>query len=207
MKTLVLVAASLLLICNASVWAKPPDDKLSNRVADLESENETQQFQIDDNEERIVDNEERIVENGDDIELLFGADTQQVSFYLSASAVNGANVLDHCADGYHFASAVELQNLSPLVYNTTLGATGLPLDWGEGPPMDYEGWIRTGFSESGQVGNEWNCSGWDSSDPNHDGVAASFEFDTTLNAGVELKFQKIACSVLVWVWCISDAAY
>lgn len=132
----------------------------------------------------------------------------EVSAYLTRYSVDGANVLAQCADGYHFASVIELQKLSPFVYNTILGRTGGMSDYGEGPPMGgWSGWVRTGFSELSPVGEEWNCLGWTSNNPSHKGVLAGFDFDQTLNAGVELKFQKLSCGSMTDVWCISDAAY
>ena len=46
-------------------------------------------------------------------------------FYLTPDVWMGWEVNEACADGYHFASALELLQVSNYTYNTQLGATRL----------------------------------------------------------------------------------
>ena len=131
---------------------------------------------------------------------------KEASAYLSGYSVSGDGALGLCAAGYHFASVWELQALSPFVYNTTLGRNAYA-DQGEGPPAQYDGWVRSGFIAL----IDWNCMNWTSSDANHTGLTASFDLDQVINGGPALKIQNMACGPsgvgMHDVWCISDADY
>src|SRR5947209_15956220 len=87
-------------------------------------------------------------------------------YYLTKGAVNGDAATTACASGYHFASFAEINDLSNLTYDTTLGR--VEADSGQGPPTfgSGHGWIRSGYaanaSTTGSSLVPTNCNGWTS---------------------------------------------
>lgn len=130
----------------------------------------------------------------------------QSSAYLTPDAFDAANALGQCADGFHFASAIELQALSPFVYNNTLGLQKANRDTGEGPP-DSRGWVRTGQPDGVVTGDIYNCRGWTSSAIEKTGVIAFYTIESLLAGGNAFWFDVRECSSPTYVWCISDEAY
>jgi len=79
------------------------------------------------------------------------------SFYLTPGVFLGDEAVYACADGYHFASILEIRDISGMRYNFQLGLTWQ--DSGSGIPSHQEGWIRAdGF------GTGPNCDNWTSGD-------------------------------------------
>ena len=68
-------------------------------------------------------------------------------FYLTQDTFDGSQPLNACAVGFHLASLWEIFDVTSLKYDRTLGFT--QADSGEGPPVEKEGWIRTGGPSSG----------------------------------------------------------
>jgi hypothetical protein len=130
----------------------------------------------------------------------------QSSAYLTPDLFDAANATGQCADGFHFASAIELQALSPFVYNNILGLQKANRDTGDGPP-DSKGWVRTGQYDGSPSGNEYNCDGWTSSAIEKTGVIAFYSISSLLAGGNAFWFDVRQCSNNTYVWCISDAVY
>lgn len=76
-------------------------------------------------------------------------------FYLTRSHWEGSQGHEACADGYHFASAFELLQVSNFIYNTELGHQRI--DSGYGPPAYRYGWLRNGAKSAGFNNNCGNC--------------------------------------------------
>lgn len=81
-------------------------------------------------------------------------------YYLTRREFLGDQPLTACAEGFHMASFFEILDPSNLAYDTSYGVTRA--DAGQGPPVLLDGWLRTGFRNSG--GNEapgfTNCATW-----------------------------------------------
>ena len=77
--------------------------------------------------------------------------------YATPDGYTGAQARTACADGYHFASIVELYDFSSLIWDSTLG--GEKSDSGKGIPIGLEAWVRSGIDGSDPA---LNCSGWTS---------------------------------------------
>ena len=128
------------------------------------------------------------------------------SYYLSLDGSTGDMDPLSCADGYHFANAWELQDVSNMAYNAELGHTRD--DSGYGPPDGYKGWIRTGRDES----DFYNCLGWTwgvaGVPTDYKGIAMSLDLEMSYEGG-ELKhsFSPVACNHGLGVWCVSDPIY
>ena len=131
----------------------------------------------------------------------------QRGFYFTKEFHNGAQTLSACADGHHMASLWEIFDTSNLKYNTALGVT--TDDSGFGPPTFVDaGWIRTGGSSEGQIGQVGvdNCFAWSSESPNHFGTAVRPARGWSLtpsNTG-PWDITLRSCSDEFQVWCVQD---
>jgi hypothetical protein len=127
-------------------------------------------------------------------------------FYLTPDLWMGWQVHEACADGYHFASALELLQVSNYTYNTRLGATGL--DSGYGPPTGSFGWLRTGGSwyPSPGVYTE-NCENWTSMDEADFGLIGNLYVDFEIANGTSWSYGIEQCIDGAAVWCVSDPSY
>jgi hypothetical protein len=127
-------------------------------------------------------------------------------YYLTKSAFTGAQALNKCATGYHFASFAELSDPSALNYNSTLGATAP--DAGSGPPsyLLAVGWVRSGYSPTTGTsnGSPTNCNLWTSSSSSDSGeVENTIPFCTTYACGA-ISFGPLTCNNAVPVWCVQN---
>ncbi len=132
------------------------------------------------------------------------ASTNMRQYYLTKTNYNGANASTACASGYHMASLWEILDPSNLEYNTTLGHARD--DSGEGPPVYYSGWVRTGYNgSSANIAGQGNCNAWTSSGPNDYGTVAYLPPDWT--AGQDIHIWRVGtrtCENAVPVWCVKD---
>ncbi len=130
-------------------------------------------------------------------------------FYLTVDTYDGANALTACVPGYHMASMWEILDPSNLLYDTELGDT--QEDAGQGPPNDFDGWVRTGNNATpgGSAGSA-NCNAWTSDSDQVSGTAAEL-----VQSGWEFgsrPFSPVApwaaftrtCDFLNNVWCVED---
>src|SRR6266852_3200869 len=123
------------------------------------------------------------------------------SYYLTPETVAGDAALTACAAGYHMANIGELDGLSNLRYETTLGLTRD--DSGFGPPLST-GWIRTGNGASVAMQFFPNCNVWTSGNVSDYGTAA-IAFDGTgglHSAG--LVYSQGTCEGQRGVFCVED---
>jgi hypothetical protein len=133
-------------------------------------------------------------------------------YYLTKSTFTGAQALNKCASGYHFASFVELMDLSVLTYNSNLGRTAP--DAGSGPPSSTlgAGWVRSGYSANTSGGTNFtptNCNLWTSSSSSDSGTVVVPVPFTTQSASGAMEFLALACdgsqaSAGVGVWCVQN---
>jgi hypothetical protein len=124
-------------------------------------------------------------------------------YYLSQNSGNGALALLVCASGFHMASLWEVREPASLEYDRTLGIVSP--DSGAGPPTDYIGWIRTGYSSFGQssIVGRANCNAWTST--SGFGSVVRFESDYSLTSKVDpISAYSYQCSDSLPVWCVED---
>jgi hypothetical protein len=135
-------------------------------------------------------------------------------YYLSKTMRNGAQALDACADGYHFASLWEIADPSALKYAPRLGQTAT--DSGAGPPtgirgfsitIPARGWVRTGYLDStGVTPGRANCDVWTSDSGTNDGTTVHLPSDWASGSqkvGVWIA-ESYACNSNIRVWCVQD---
>jgi hypothetical protein len=121
-------------------------------------------------------------------------------FYVTPDLWMGWEVDEACADGYHFASAFELLQVSNLTYNPQLGWTRE--DSGYGPPAGVFGWLRTGL-DTAMPGDEFeNCRAWTSMDSEDFGLVGSLNREYLYPNGWWYKREQ--CIDGAPVWCVSD---
>jgi hypothetical protein len=127
-------------------------------------------------------------------------------YYLTKSAFTGAQTLNKCVAGYHFASFAELSDLSALNYNSTLGATAP--DAGSGPPSYLlgVGWVRSGYSPTTGTNNNapTNCNLWTSNSSSDSGEAAEPIPFFTAYASQVIVFRQVTCNNAFPVWCVQN---
>ncbi len=125
-------------------------------------------------------------------------------YYQTASSYNGAAADTACASGYHMASLWEILDPSNLTYDTNLGYQ--IADSGQGPPVNYVAWVRTGWSSSGSsTAGDGNCNAWSSSSGSVYGTYVSLPNNWTV--GQEIGVWDVdtnACSFAMSVWCVED---
>ena len=126
-------------------------------------------------------------------------------FYVTKTTHNGAQALSACAAGYHMASLWEILEVSNLRYDTERGSTGD--DSGFGPPSNFIGWIRTGFSAS-ELPHPGvaNCNAW-TSDNNALGTLVHLPdiWDSSNDTAITPWTAIFAnCSNSQRVWCVQD---
>jgi hypothetical protein len=130
-------------------------------------------------------------------------------FYLTVTTHDGASALTACAPGYHMASMWEILDPSNLLYDTELGDT--QDDAGQGPPNDFDGWVRTGNNASGggSAGSA-NCEAWTSFSNDDIGTAAEL-VQSGWSQGSRLFFPVAPwaaftrnCDTPNNVWCVED---
>lgn len=123
-------------------------------------------------------------------------------FYLAPAVANATLAEDGCETGYHFASFWEILDTSGLVYNTALGTFNT--DSGSGPPTNWEGWVRTGYSSnSGTTPGQANCNSWGATTGN--GTTVSLPWDWTTGGDIHVWDAGIAaCASPAKIWCVED---
>ena len=127
-------------------------------------------------------------------------------FYLTPDIWMGWEVHEACADGYHFASALELLQVSNLTYNTQLGS--IALDSGHGPPAGDFGWLRTGSAWwPGPGPSPDNCRNWTSSDIEDFGMVGFLFVDFGYANGNSWNYGKEQCIDGARVWCVSNPVF
>jgi hypothetical protein len=126
-------------------------------------------------------------------------------YYLTTTTQDGAGADTACAAGYHFASLWEIHDTTPLKYNTTLGHTSA--DGGQGPPGEFEGWVRTASvpDGSGTIGRA-NCMTWTTNDAGSSGTI--IWLSTVWNAATTVVSPWTGnvrnCSLPDASWCVED---
>jgi outer membrane murein-binding lipoprotein Lpp len=135
--------------------------------------------------------------------------TARKKFYLSPSQVGGAEVLDKCATGYHFASLWEILDPSHLEYDSTRGLTRD--DTGSGPPSGVNGWIRTGSQASSvtAIPATDNCGAWGQfpvTPPFEKGTIIKLpgEWDSPGTISDPWIASVSLCSFPQFFWCVQD---
>jgi hypothetical protein len=124
-------------------------------------------------------------------------------FYVTPDIWMGWEVHEACADGYHFASAFELLQVSNLTYNPQLGSTAE--DSGYGPPAGVYGWLRTGL-DTAAPGDEFeNCRNWTSMGAEDFGLVGSLDREYLSSNG--WWYIREQCIDGAPVWCVSDPAF
>lgn len=131
-------------------------------------------------------------------------------YYLTKGSFTGAQALNKCATGYHFASFAELSDLSALTYNSTLGRTAP--DVGSGPPSLTLGigWVRSGYSANStptqQNVTPTNCNLWTSVNSSDDGeVAYPDPLESAYGNSSTLHFaNNVACNNSLGLWCVQN---
>lgn len=150
----------------------------------------------------------------------------QKLFYLTNVAYMAPQAPTACAAGFHMASIPELYNTAGLQYYYNFPqaiAIGSAGDQGEGLPVGYLGYVRTGMNSTTTLTyapaqyipdcNNWTSSG--SSGNYYDlGIQIGFNYQlqwpnyTTAPAGqltaVGWFYDIEACNVARWVWCIQN---
>lgn len=128
-------------------------------------------------------------------------------FYLTESNYPASGVLTACAVGFHMASLWELVDVSNLVYAANQPDAYTRPDSGQGPPSDWNGWVRTGAaSSSDNLAGTGNCSAWTSNSGTDFGTAVKLGNDwssspTRVGPWVAGAFQ---CGLTGPVWCVAD---
>jgi hypothetical protein len=126
-------------------------------------------------------------------------------FYLSPTTANGAQADSHCAPGFHMASLYEIFDPSQFEYDTSRGV--VRADSGQGPPVNYAGWIRTGNigQFSGGPGRT-NCDAWAELDPALGSIVTlSHVWDAPPSEPVvPWNGGDFSCSTPLGVWCVQD---
>jgi hypothetical protein len=120
------------------------------------------------------------------------------SYYLTYKPFLGNEALDGCHDGYHFASAFELIDVSNLTYNVELGKVNQ--DSGFGPPAGFYGWLRSGTDWYGPN----NCENWSEAGTETGLVGA---LPTSLgyeDPSTDWIYKSEQCGDGAYVWCVSD---
>jgi hypothetical protein len=128
-------------------------------------------------------------------------------FYLSTvlESYPGNQARLGCASGYRMAYLAEISDPSALQYDAQLGFTSA--GGGPGLPTNVNGWIRTGFIGTNNMGNpagEPNC----------------LDYSTTAGVGTVVRFaskplteggawspwvaSQSACTAIQGTWCIED---
>jgi hypothetical protein len=150
-----------------------------------------------------------------DVEAIVAAALENVSrrkFYLSDTNYPADTAETSCATGYHFASVYEILDPSHLQYAVDEPDARTNFDSGEGPPSDWQGWIRTGngYNLSGDPGVA-NCAAWSSTSAEHNGTVVWLSKvwkDPTAGGllgqvGVWVAIDQ-SCDSARGVWCIED---
>lgn len=128
-------------------------------------------------------------------------------FYLTDTNYSASGALTACAVGFHMASLWELLDVSNLVYAANQPDAYTRPDSGQGPPSDWNGWVRTGgVSSSSNSAGTGNCSAWTSASGAAYGTAVKLDNDwssspTRVGPWVAGSFQ---CSLSGPVWCVAD---
>ena len=136
-----------------------------------------------------------------------GATTGGVrQYYLTQSiAFDGDEAEGACAPGYHMASVWELLDTSNLLYNTALGRT--QADSGDGPPSNWEGWVRTGYgiTTTNVLAGQANCNGWSSDSSSHRGTSIYLPYDWMADQDLSTWMSGTwPCNTTMPVWCVAS---
>lgn len=128
-------------------------------------------------------------------------------FYLTQEPVLGDNVVDQCAEEYHFAHVWEIRDFSKLTYNTELGYT--TSESGFAPPAEF-GWIRAGRHgpTCEDFPGEPHAIGWSQAEDRM-GPGGIIEPRQLFDQPAELRiegwnFHHQPCWHPARVWCVSD---
>ena len=127
----------------------------------------------------------------------------QTSYYLTKGTFAGDQILSPpaatpaCDPGFHFASFLEIIDVSNLKYDTARGRTGD--DSGSGPPVFTNGWVRSG----GGPGETAECRTWTSHSAGDSGQTNRLIADHP-NAPWITPPQLFGCNLAVPVWCVQD---
>jgi hypothetical protein len=137
------------------------------------------------------------------------AHAQTKFYYVTPTGHKGNDVLEACAEGYHFASISELQNFSELAYDTEADLSdSSKFDHGHGFGLGYRAWVRSGYINDSAM----NCNGWTTADSLNRGTWVQLNYDIESMQewpGVsEFEFQwtggRISCDTAFRVYCVAD---
>jgi len=117
-------------------------------------------------------------------------------YYLTTTQVSAPSAPGACANGYHFASLLELQTPGVLEYDATLGEV-LP-DSGSSHTL-FLGWVRSGENAS----TSRNCSDWTDAGVVQTGTALSHDGSNPEVDGFG-NLIEFGCVGPARTWCIQD---
>jgi len=136
-------------------------------------------------------------------------------FYITdrTTLFAGDSALTACSSGFHMATFFEISEPSSLVYAWDAPNAWIRNDSGVGPPCG-EGWVRTGFTSSGQsTPGLGNCALWTSDAQGEFGTDVRLNCDFTNPTGGGSYDQILGtpwvttvfeCSTELQVWCVED---
>jgi hypothetical protein len=128
-------------------------------------------------------------------------------FYLTDLSYYADQALTACSAGYHMASLWEILDVSNLTYDYDHPAAHIKADSGFGPPSNWYGWVRTGYSSSssGTTGTG-NCNNWTSRLNTVYGVAVRLSNAWEAAPGDISTWDAtpFSCVVTSPVWCVGD---
>jgi hypothetical protein len=128
-------------------------------------------------------------------------------FYLTDSSYYADQALTACSAGYHMASLWEILDVSNLTYDYDHPAAHTKDDSGFGPPSNWYGWVRTGYSSSSSsTTGTGNCNNWTSRLNTAYGVSVrlSNAWETAPGDISTWDATSFTCVVVSPVWCIGD---
>jgi hypothetical protein len=128
--------------------------------------------------------------------------------YVTTAYYFPAQALSACASPYHMASFWEIMDVSNLIYDYDHPDAATQSDSGSGPPSEYAGWVRTGYSSSGSnTAGTGNCYNWTSSSASSYGTVAKLtrQWETAPSQADLWDFGPYPCNLSGRVWCVRHA--
>lgn len=126
-------------------------------------------------------------------------------FYLTDTNYLPTEALNACSPGFHMASLWELIDVSNLVYAVNHPDAHTRPDSGQGPPSDWNGWVRTGGASSPSASaGVGNCSAWTSSSNYGTSVKLGTDWPSTPTQIGPWIATAFDCNLVGPVWCVAD---
>lgn len=128
-------------------------------------------------------------------------------FLVTLANVTGSQALDACPAGFHMASLYELHDVTALAYAADQPDVKIQADQGNGPPVGWWGWARTGNAASTtNTAGLANCGTWTSTQAGEYGTIVRLAASWTVGATAisPWQAQTWSCAGLAPVWCVED---